>query len=51
MRDGVTVVNPAAGRAAEPITMEAITREAAGCIERVLRVLARALALADQGVG
>ena len=43
------VVNPAAGLAAEPITMEAITREAAGCMERVLRVLACALTLADQG--
>jgi purine nucleoside phosphorylase len=43
------VVNPAAGLAAEPITMEAITHEAAGCMERVLRVLACALTLAAQG--
>ncbi len=45
------VVNPAAGLASEPITMEAILREAAACMERSLRLLARVLVFTDQAPG
>lgn len=45
------VVNPAAGLSSEPITMEAILREAEGCMAKSLRLLERALALLDQGRG
>lgn len=45
------VVNPAAGLSAEPITMEAILREAEGCMVRALRVLERAVDLLAQPRG
>lgn len=44
------VVNPAAGLAAEPITMDAILREAEGCMARSMVLLARAVrALLQRG--
>lgn len=45
------VVNPAAGMSAEPITLDAILREAEGCMARCLRLLARTLELLAQPPG
>jgi 5'-methylthioinosine phosphorylase len=45
------VVNPAAGLSAEPITLDAILREAEGCMGLCMRLLARALALLVQPPG
>lgn len=42
------VVNPAAGMSDEPITMEAILREAEGCMAKSLVLITRALAMLDQ---
>jgi purine nucleoside phosphorylase len=45
------VVNPAAGLSAEPITLEAILREAEGCMAQCMRLLACAVAAIDQRPG
>ena len=42
------VVNPAAGLSAAPITMEAILREAEGCMAKGIRLLSQTLRLLDQ---